>query len=267
MIGALAPHDLDRLRANTARVRERIAAACARAGRSPDDVTLVAVTKYAPLAAAASLPALGVADLGENRVQQLVERAAAAPGEPAGWPGQCSPEPAEAAAGAPPPRWHMIGHLQRNKVRALLAASRIIHSLDSPRLAAALHEEAARIEAVVDAFVEVNVAGEASKGGAAPADLDALFDALRPLHRVRLRGLMTMAPLSAEGEAARPFFAALRAQLERLRRTGRAPAACVHLSMGMSQDYSVAVEEGATVIRVGSALFEGLSTTDPRGRP
>jgi pyridoxal phosphate enzyme (YggS family) len=246
-----------RLRHNVARVRETIAAACARRGRDPGQVHLVGVTKYVSPVVLAELVAVGVTDIGESRPQQLVARAETFGGARLDWPE--APEP-----GAGGPRWHLIGHLQRNKVKALLQHARIIHSLDSARLARTLEERAAAQGCRVDALVEVNVAGEQSKGGVAPEDLAGLVAELADCPNVCLRGLMTMAPWTPAAEDARPHFVRLRELLGELQSSGAAGPACTHLSMGMSQDYAVAVEEGATFVRVGSALFEGLPSGDPR---
>jgi pyridoxal phosphate enzyme (YggS family) len=244
------------LRENVRRVRERIAAACQASGREAEAVRLVAVTKYVSTDVARALVAAGVQDLGENRAQQLVARAEACGAARSGW---CGPD--DPAAG---PCWHMIGHVQRNKVRPLLDHSRIIHSLDSKRLADALEARAASLGVEVDVLIEVNVAGEASKQGVDPGDVSPLVAALTDCRHLRLRGLMTMAPYNPDPEAARPVFVRLRELLAGLRSRGEVSDACRELSMGMSQDYGVAVEEGATVVRVGSALYENLPTTDPR---
>lgn len=241
---------------NLARVRDRIAAAAARRGRDPAGVRLVAVTKYVSLDVIEPLIAAGVNDLGENRVQQLVARATAAPGRldsPFDGPG------GGGATSTPGFRWHMIGHLQRNKVRALLRICRVVHALDSARLADELQSAAAAAAAAVDVFVEVNVAGEAQKGGVNPQTLAELLRHVHGCPALRLRGLMAMAPLNPDAEAARPHFARLAALLREHRTRGDLPDDAVHLSMGMSQDFEVAVEEGATVVRVGSALYEGIA--------
>lgn len=246
--------DSERLRESVRRVRERLAAACARAGRPADAARLVAVTKYVPEAVVAQLLACGVRDLGENQVQQLAARAerlgSAARGLDDEGPGT--------------PRWHMIGHLQRNKVRALLPVCRIVHSVDSERLLEELRRRAETLDATVDVLLEVNVAGEASKQGIAPAAAPRLAEAAGRCGRLRVRGLMTMAPLNPDPEAARPHFAALRGLLEALRRSGAVGPECRELSMGMSQDFEVAAEEGATLVRVGSVLFEGVGERDAR---
>jgi pyridoxal phosphate enzyme (YggS family) len=240
-----------RLRDNLERVRATIAEACRRSARSPDDVRLVAVTKYVDLEIARTLLEAGVHDLGENRVQQLVSRAEALG---AANLGLLDTEPPERGV----PRWHMIGHLQRNKVRNLLRYTRILHSLDSLRLAEELEKQAEKQDLTVDAFLEVNVAGEESKSGAPLSGAPAIADAIMRSAHITLRGLMTMAPFASDPEDARPYFARLRELLEQLRRDGAVGPDCVHLSMGMTIDYAVAIEEGATFVRIGSALFEGI---------
>jgi len=159
----------------------------------------------------------------------------------------------------------MVGHLQRNKVKTLLRHSRILHSLDSVRLAKELETQAAKLELSVDAFLELNVAGEQAKSGAPVAEAAVLAEAVAQCPHIRLHGLMTMPPFDPNPEAARPHFARLRELLEQLRRQGAVGPDCVHLSMGMTIDYAVAVEEGATFVRIGSALVEGIdsSSTDP----
>jgi len=256
---AIDPAWAGRLRENLARVRQTIVDACARSGRDPNEVCLVAVTKYVSLPVIRELLAAGVANVGESRVQQLVPRAAAFGSRLDGWPERVAAaggQPAPAAAA--PPRWHMIGHLQRNKVRQLLSQARIIHSLDSVRLAAEVDCVAEELDARVDALIEVNVSGEASKYGIEPAKLEVLLELMRAYEHITLRGLMTMAPFDPDPEHARPCFARLRETLARLREIGAAGSQFAHLSMGMTQDYAVAIEEGATLVRVGSALFDGI---------
>ncbi len=235
------------VRANLARVEENIAAACARVGRPASEVRLVAVTKSVDPPIIQELQAAGLRDFGENRVQQLIARAEILGSAPGGW--------TPAGDGSPLPCWHMIGHLQRNKVARLLPHVRIVHSVDSTRLAAELGAAAAARGWRVDVLLETNVAGEASKTGVAPDELEGLVAAIRGWPALTLRGLMTMAPLVEDAERARPCFARLRELLRGLQARGAVGPECVHLSMGMSQDYAVAVEEGATVVRVGSALF------------
>jgi PLP dependent protein len=219
------------LRQNLARVEQRIAAACQRSGRNPVDVTLVAVTKYANPGWIAPLVSLGVRDLGENRPQQLLERAAALPDA----------------------RWHLIGQLQRNKVRSVLPHTVLIHSVDSLRLLQRISDIAGELNRTAQVLLQVNVSGEGSKQGFPPDDLRRDWPACRSLPHVQIDGLMTMAPLDDDAEIARPSFRGLRELRDELGRE-----ALPTLSMGMSHDMETAIEEGATLVRVGSALFEGL---------
>lgn len=253
----LEPSWQTQLRANVQHVRQTVVDACRRSGRDPRGVRVVAVTKYVPPAVIREVLAAGIADIGESHVQQLVARARESGPPRLDWPDEVPADPAR-------PRWHMIGHLQRNKVKLLLPHGRIVHSLDSQRLAETIEQHAAALDARVDVFVEVNVPGEATKEGVAPEEVAPLAEAVGRCKHLRLRGLMTMAPYDPDPEAARPHFARLRALLDHLRDTGAVGPDCVHLSMGMSQDYGVAVEEGATFVRVGSAFFEGLPSSDPR---
>jgi pyridoxal phosphate enzyme (YggS family) len=154
-------------------------------------------------------------------------------------------------------RWHLIGHLQRNKVDRTLPLIHLIHSADSVRLLLALESAAARLGRVVPVLLEVNASGEESKGGFAPRDLAALADELNGLSHVQVRGLMTMAALQ-EPEACRPTFRRLRELRDRLRVDLGGSHQVEHLSMGMSNDFEVAIEEGATLVRLGSVLFEGV---------
>ncbi|MBN2446741.1 MAG: YggS family pyridoxal phosphate-dependent enzyme [Phycisphaerae bacterium] len=239
----------DRLRENVGEVRARIAAAYRRSGREPGDVTLVAVTKYTGLAVIRELLRTGCTDLGESRVQQLMPRTNAL---------GSSAATLETTVTVDAPRWHMIGHLQRNKVKYLLPSVRIVHAVDSLRLAEQIDELAGRHGISADVLIEVNVAGEEQKYGVTPDKLPALLEELGPKQHIRLCGLMTMAPLADNPEDARPHFARLRQLLTDARDRGIVGPACRHLSMGMSQDYEIAVEEGATLVRVGSLLFEGV---------
>jgi pyridoxal phosphate enzyme (YggS family) len=213
-------------------VEARIAAACARSGRERDAVTLVAVTKTVAASVAAMLPELGVCDLGENRPQELWRKAALVSGV----------------------RWHLVGHLQRNKIERTLPLCRLLHSVDSVRLLDALEAASQSVEILL----EVNVSGEESKMGFAPDAVLGLAPRLAELRTVRVRGLMTMAPFEADAERCRPVFVGLRELRERLQAAVGATPALPELSMGMTNDYEVAVEEGATLIRIGTALFEGL---------
>lgn len=228
-----------------------MAAAARQAGRDPASVRLVAVTKYGPPQLLAELLAAGQLDLAENRVQQLVPRAEASVSlaQRQGWPVPC---------------WHMIGTLQRNKVKQLIGHVAWVHSLDTLALAQDLDRRHGELRAVMPqvpplrALVQVSVSGEASKQGVSTEEAEALVDACRAFPHLCLAGLMTMAPLVAEGEdaqaAARPVFAGLRQLRDELRHRCSLES-LTELSMGMTGDYEVAIAEGATMVRVGSALL------------
>lgn len=219
----------DDLSARVAEVRTRVEAAVRRGGHG-QTVTIVAVTKTHGPEAPRAAWAAGIADVGENKVQEAT---------------------AKMAQVELPLRWHLIGHLQRNKVKAL-PDFHLFHALDSARLADAVHSVGVAIGRPIDVLVQVNVAGEATKGGHAPEELAREADRLIGLHGLRVRGAMTMAPLDADEGTLRRVFAGCRAARERLRAAGH-PAD--ELSMGMSNDYEVAVEEGATLVRLGTVLF------------
>lgn len=220
---------------NLERVRREIADAAGRVGRDPEGVRLVAVTKGRDLADILAIWEAGVRDLGENRVQELAEKA-------------------EALAGRGlAPTWHMIGYLQRNKVKALSKWCRIIHSIDRAELG---EELAKRTQGIpMEVLLEVNVSGEASKAGVAPAEAEGLLRVLAGLPGLKVRGLMTVAPLSRDPEESRVVFRELRRLERRLTALGLDGVDLTELSMGMSQDFRVAVEEGATLVRLGTALF------------
>ena len=226
------------LQDNLTRVRERLAAAAARAGRNPSDITLVAVTKTHPVEALLAAYELGVRHFGENRVEEAAAKLPAF----------------KQAVADPAVVFHMIGHVQSRKAEEVAALFDRVHSVDSAKLAARLSRLAAR---PLPILVEVNVSGEESKYGLAAARREELFgviEAIAPLPNLRLDGLMTMAPLVADPELTRPVFRALRelrAELE-----ARYPGLTLpQLSMGMTDDYEVAIEEGATLVRIGRAIF------------
>jgi pyridoxal phosphate enzyme (YggS family) len=226
----------ERLRA----VEERIRAACDRAGRRREEVTLVAVTKTVSVDVAALLPHLGQVHLGESRPQELWRKAAALPSL----------------------HWHLVGHLQRNKIERTLPLVQLLHSVDSMRLLQALESEAARTQRTIDALLEVNASGEASKHGFAPADVSTLAVQIAGLNWVRIRGLMTMAAYEEQPARTRPTFAALRSLRDRLRSELGTKNRLDALSMGMTNDFEIAIEEGATLVRIGTALFEGLDQSE-----
>ena len=212
--------------ANVAEVRARIEAAAARAGRDPASVMLIAVSKTFPPAAIAAAVAAGARDIGENRVQEAEGKRAALD-----------------TTGVRPV-WHLIGHLQTNKVKTALQVFDILHSVDSLRLAEALSRHAT---APIDVLLEVNVGGEASKFGFAPEETLRAVEQVVRLPNLRPRGLMTVAPAVDNPEDVRPVFRRLREL--------RDAAGLVELSMGMTHDFEVAIEEGATMVRVGRAIF------------
>ncbi len=242
---------------NLSRVREEIASACSRSGREPSEVTLVVVTKSVGLEVIRALIELGQVELGENRAQALVKRSAmleelSQRAKQAFLPGQ------DKLKVLPQVRWHMVGHLQRNKVAMVLNCSRIIHSVDSLRLAEDINSKASKQNKSVDVLMEVNCSGESSKYGIIPAAVNHLAEQFATLEHLRLVGLMTMGPLAEDAADSRLTFVRLRELLEDMHRERYADKTCRHLSMGTTQDYTVAIEEGATMVRVGRALFEGL---------
>lgn len=231
------------IQANVERVREEIAAACARAGRRPSDVTLIGVTKSVDRRTADALIAVGVDEIGENRVQDAVAKF-----------GRRSPDPP-----LPPDiKLHMIGNLQTNKVRDVVGLFASVQSLNRIGLAEALQYEAARRGVVQDVLLEVNTAEDEAKTGAAPElVLGLLGYVIHECDALRVLGLMTIPANVVDPEEARPAFRALRALRDALRDAYPACALDV-LSMGMSNDYPIAIEEGATHVRIGRALFAGL---------
>jgi pyridoxal phosphate enzyme (YggS family) len=215
-------------------VRARIAEAARVSGRDPSSVTLIGVTKTASVDVARIAFQRGLHDLGESKPQELWKKAAAVP---------------EA-------RWHLIGHLQRNKLDRTIPLVALVNSVDSIRLLEALDGFGVKRGAPVPVLLEVNCSREATKGGFAPEELSAASDRAVSLGGVSLQGLMTMAAYSDDPESARPVFAELHRLRELMRSSTGLPLP--HLSMGMSHDYAVAVEEGATLVRIGTTLFEGL---------
>ena len=213
--------------------RDRIAAARTRGGHG-QTVCLVAVTKTHGADAVAAAVACGITDVGENKVQEALDKMQA----------------------SPPVRWHLIGHLQRNKAKSAPAFS-MVHSLDSIRLADALQVAAAQAGSTLDVLVQVNVAGEVQKAGVAPGDVEALVAHVASLAALRVRGVMCMAPYTDDEAVLRHAFSGARVALGVVRAAGFPEAH--ELSMGMSNDYEVAVEEGATVVRLGTVLFGARS--------
>ena len=220
------------LAANLEAVYARIRAACERVKRDPASVTLLAVSKGQPPERIREAADLGSTLLGENRVQEAKAKIPLCPGKL---------------------RWHMIGHLQSNKARDAVHLFEMIHSVDSLPLAQELNKSADKLAKTIPVLLEVNVAGEASKFGFKPEQLLAELEAMNSLRRVEIRGLMTLAPWSPEAEKVRPVFRRLRELKEACEKILTAPLP--HLSMGMSSDFEVAIEEGATLVRLGTVLF------------
>jgi len=224
--------DVEGIAQNVAAVRTRIAQACERSGRDPGSVTLIAVTKTVALPRIQAIVRAGVRDLGENYVQEALTKVG-------------DPELRDAAV-----RWHFIGHLQRNKVREIVGRFALIHSVDSLALATEIGRRASTLGTTADLLLEVKLDPIATKFGIAPEETLATAQAVQDIPGVRLCGLMGMAPFGSDPEAARPAFRTLRTLFDQL-----PPDARRILSMGMSSDFEVAIEEGATLVRIGTALF------------
>ncbi|MFH1733051.1 MAG: YggS family pyridoxal phosphate-dependent enzyme [Planctomycetota bacterium] len=234
----------DVLKRNLDNVRERMACACARAGRDPAGVRLVAVTKTVTADVAEQLVELGVTDIGENRIQEAARK--------------------QQRLAHLDLNWHMIGHLQTNKVTDALRLFGLIHSVDSLHLAKALSKRASSQDLVAPILVQIDIAGEETKYGVPAADAAVEIGQMAELRGLRIEGLMTMAPFVDDAETVRPVFARLRelaAEIDALALPG---VGMKHLSMGMTQDFEVAIEEGATLIRVGSALTSVPGTEQGR---
>jgi len=244
-----------RLIDNLRRVVDRIAAAAERSERQPEDVQLVAVTKSVEMDVIRQLLELGVADLGESRVQVLVKRAGMLDEQ---WQRRLARTSQESPDQPARPRWHMVGHLQRNKVRGILPWIELIHSLDSLRLAEEISAQAVKADREVRALMQINPTAEKTKFGVAVGAAMHLAEQIVSLPNLTLIGLMAMAPLDDDPEKARPAFERTRELFEEIRGEKVVGPEFAHLSMGMSSDYVVAIEEGATMVRIGTALFDGL---------
>jgi PLP dependent protein len=219
---------------NLTEVKERIAAAARRARRDPAEVRLVAVSKTVPVARLQEAVAAGQHLFGENYLQEA--------------------QPKMAALGAAA-RWHFVGHLQTKKAKGVVGLFELIHSVDRLKLAQALDQAAAKRGLVQDILLQVNLAGEASKSGAAPEDVADLLREIGKLPHLQVTGLMTMPPWFDDPERVRPYFRALRELRNRLEELYLSESGLPELSMGMTGDFEVAVEEGATLVRVGTAVF------------
>ncbi|HTW95388.1 MAG TPA: YggS family pyridoxal phosphate-dependent enzyme [Tepidisphaeraceae bacterium] len=233
-------------------VTDRIKAAAHKAKREPEEITLVAVTKSAAPEQIREILQLGVADLGENRVQVIVQRAAqvneyfnrrVAHGDTEGLPAKL--------------RWHMIGHLQRNKVKAILPLVQMVQSVDSLRLAEEIEVHATKLDRRIPVLLQINASEEASKSGVAVGAAVHLAEQIDTMPHLQLGGLMTMGPLDGDEKAIRHAFTRTREIFEEMRWHKVGGASLRHLSMGMSNDFELAIAEGATMVRIGTALFGG----------
>lgn len=220
-------------------VRDAIARAAGRAGRDPSSITLVAISKTFGADAVRAAAAAGQVAFGENKVQEAIDKMARLADLPL--------------------QWHLVGHLQSNKAKKAGASFDVIHSVDDPALVRKIDEGAAGAGRRVELLVQVDLAREPTKFGAREEDLPSIFDAAASCANVAIVGLMLLPPAVEDPNAARPFFRELRDVRDRLRARGVADAQLRHLSMGMSHDYEVAIEEGATMLRVGTAIFGSRS--------
>lgn len=219
---------------NIKRINEEISEICIQCGRKPSDVTLIAVSKTKPVSAIEDALKTGTLDFGENKVQELCSKYDVLPKNI---------------------RWHLIGHLQRNKVKYIAGKTVLIHSVDSLRLAEKIDEEFAKVNMSADILIEVNVAGEDTKFGVHIEDTENLVRAVSKLSHVNIRGLMTIAPYTHNPEENRVYFSKLRQLSVDINQKNINNVCMDVLSMGMSGDYRVAIEEGATLIRVGTSIF------------
>jgi len=225
---------MNMLEENLTFVENKIQEACRRAGRKREDVTLIAVSKTKPVSELMKAYDLGVRIFGENKVQELSDKYEELPKDI---------------------HWHMIGHLQRNKVKYIIDKVDLIHSVDSARLAETIEKEAAKRDITVNILIEVNVAGEESKFGVAPEELPGLIEEIAGFSHIRVQGLMTIAPFVEESEENRQIFRDLRKLSVDIAEKNVDNITMRVLSMGMTNDYSVAIEEGATMVRVGTGIF------------
>ncbi len=222
------------IQASVAEVLGRIEAACKRAGRKPEEVTLIAVSKTMPVEAIREAMACGTVDFGENRPQELRDK---------------QKEITE------PLRWHMIGSLQSNKLKYVVGKTVLIHSVDSLELAKEIDEMSLKKDIVTDILIEINIAGEASKHGVTPENAEVLIQDIAKLSNVRVRGLMTVAPYTENAEENRLYFRKMKQLMVDINSKNIDNISMDILSMGMTGDYEVAVEEGATLVRVGTGIF------------
>lgn len=233
------------LKENLDNVEEKIQEACRRSGRNREDITLIAVSKTKPIETLQHAYDLGVRVFGENKVQELSEKYDALPDDI---------------------HWHMIGHLQRNKIKYIIGKTELIHSVDSFRLAEAIEKEAAKRNLTVDVLMEVNIAREESKFGLLPEEVDEFIEKVQKLPHLQVKGLMTIAPFVENPEENREVFAQLKKLSVDIATKNAHNITMSILSMGMTNDYQIAIEEGATMIRVGTGIFGARDYAQINGR-
>lgn len=222
------------IKENIKKVEENIVQACERAGRDPKEVTLIAVSKTKPNEMIEEAIDYGMKDFGENKVQEMVEKMDTISGKL---------------------NWHLIGHLQRNKVKYIVDKAYLIHSVDSLRLAEQINSEAEKKNVICNILIEVNIAGEESKFGVAKDEVKPLLEAIKNLKHVHVKGLMTIAPFVDDAEDNRKYFREMHKLFIDMRQENTDNVSMEVLSMGMTGDYQVAIEEGATMVRVGTGIF------------
>lgn len=233
------------LKENLENVEEKIQEACRRSGRKREDITLIAVSKTKPIETLQHAYDLGVRVFGENKVQELSEKYDALPDDI---------------------HWHMIGHLQRNKIKYIIGKTELIHSVDSLRLAEAIEKEAAKRNLTADVLMEVNIAREESKFGLLPEEVDEFIEKVQKLPHLQVKGLMTIAPFVENPEENREVFAQLKKLSVDIATKNAHNITMSILSMGMTNDYQIAIEEGATMIRVGTGIFGARDYAQINGR-
>ncbi len=225
----------ERIRDNLQRINARVAGAAEKSGRSPDQVRVVAVCKYVDSEITEKVINSGALDIGENRPQQLWQKAE--------------------SIGSPEVKWHLIGQLQSNKVKRTLPLITLLHSLDRLKLAKAIEQHAMQLDLTVDALVQVNVSGDTSKSGFHPAEVESEIEQILEYQHIKVKGLMAMAGLGSDDVTTRREFESMRLLQNRLQDRFGGQLSFSELSMGMSRDYEMAIEEGATMVRVGSEIF------------
>lgn len=231
------------LEQNIKNIRERIAKAAERSGRKEEDITLIAVTKTVNADIIQQAVDLGVSNIGENRVQEIEKKY-------------------DAIENTKNIKWHLIGHLQSNKVKYIIDKVSLIHSVDNIKLAEEIEKRAKKVEKIADILIQVNVSGEASKFGICPDEVEHFIREISKMSHLRVRGLMTIAPYTQDQEEVRPFFRKLRQLSIDIKEKNYDNVSMDYLSMGMTGDFEVAIEEGANIVRIGTALFGQRSYID-----